>query len=66
MAVDIRLSADHTLTARLTPQEWHVVCLAVEALAYRVAKPLLDKLSEQLSAQARDAARRNHGGCSDG
>ena len=46
------IQPNQQLTATLTAQEWNVVMAAVNELSHRVARPIIDRLGQQLQEQA--------------
>ena len=45
------ISPNQPLTVTLSAQEWNMVMSAVNELPHRIARPIFDKLGEQLQQQ---------------
>ena len=46
------ISPNQPLTVTLSAQEWNMVMTAVNELPHRVARPLFDRIGQQLQQQA--------------
>ena len=46
------ISPDQPLTVTLSAQEWNTVMSAVNELPHRVARPLFDRIGQQLQQQS--------------